>query len=430
MKFTEIKNQRSGECYYKGKHETGLTIYVYPKDGYHSTYAIFGTKYGSVNMTFQTDKDEEPITVPAGIAHYLEHKLFESEDGDAFAKYAKTGASANAYTSFDMTCYLFSCTEKMKESLKILLDFVQSPYFTEQTVQKEQGIIGQEIRMYDDLADWRVMFNLLEAMYHNHPVKIDIAGTVESIAKITADTLYSCYHTFYNLNNMALCVAGNVTVEEVEEVANACLKQKEAVHVKSFFPEEPKSVVKERVEQQFEIAVPMFQLGFKEEASDDKRVTDQELAYTDILLELLASKASPLYQKLMDEQLINTSSFGYEYFEGPGYASIIFAGESRDPDSAAKLIRDAAKELHEKGIDKEAFARAKKAVYGRTLSLLNSAENIANVIMQFAFADRELFSYINAVVDATPELAAERLKAELLCETSALSVVTPIKQQN
>lgn len=427
MKFTEIRNERSGERYYKGKHETGLTIYVYPKEGYHSTYAIFGTKYGSVNMTFQTEKDEEPVTVPAGIAHYLEHKLFESEDGDAFAKYAKTGASANAYTSFDVTCYLFSCTEKMKESLKILLDFVQAPYFTEQTVQKEQGIIGQEIRMYDDSADWRVMFNLLEAMYHNHPVKIDIAGTVESIAKITADTLYQCYNTFYNLSNMALCVAGNVSPEDVEEVANECLKQKEPVRVQSFFPDEPRGVVKERVEQQFEIAVPMFQLGFKEEAPGDRRVTDKELAETDILLEVLSSKSSPLYQKLMDEQLINTASFGYEYFEGPGYASIIFSGESRDPDRAAALIREAADKLHKDGIDEEAFRRSKKAVYGRTLSMLNSAENIANAIVQFAFSERELYSYLDAVVSATPQSVAKRLENELLTEYSALSVVTPIK---
>ncbi len=203
MSVQEIKSQLTGDKYYKVKHKSGLNIYVYEKEGYNSTYAVFGTRYGSINTTFSSNGGEK-MTVPDGIAHYLEHKLFECEDGDAFAKYAKTGANANAFTSFDKTCYLFSTTDNFKESLEILLDFVQRPYFTEETVAKEQGIIGQEIKMYDDSPEWRVMFNLLEIMYHNHPVKIDIAGTVESIAKITPELLYKCYNTFYNLTNMAL----------------------------------------------------------------------------------------------------------------------------------------------------------------------------------------------------------------------------------
>ena len=219
MDIKEIKSERVAEKYYKINHPSGLTIYVYPKEGYNSAYAIFGTRYGSINTKFSVD-DGETITVPDGIAHYLEHKLFECEDGDAFVRYAQTGANANAYTSFEKTCYLFSCTEKFDESLEILLDFVQSPYFTAQTVAKEQGIIGQEIKMYDDAPDWRVMFNMLENMYHNHPVKIDIAGTVESIAEITAEKLYEVYNVFYNLNNMVLCVSGNVTVDKVLKTAD------------------------------------------------------------------------------------------------------------------------------------------------------------------------------------------------------------------
>ena len=223
MNIQEIKSKRTLDKYYKINHDSGLTIYLFPKKDYNSKYAIFGTKYGSVNNAFSLDNGEV-TAVPDGIAHYLEHKLFESEDGDAFTRYAKTGANANAYTSFDKTCYLFSCTENFDESFEILLDFVQSPYFTEETVAKEQGIIGQEIRMYDDSPEWCVMFNMLENMYHNHPVKIDIAGTVESIAKITPDYLYQCYNTFYNLNNMVLCVAGDLTVEDVLKTADKMLK--------------------------------------------------------------------------------------------------------------------------------------------------------------------------------------------------------------
>ena len=202
--------------------------------------------------------------MPEGIAHFLEHKLFESEDLDAFARYAKTGASANAYTSFERTCYLFSCAGNFKASLEILLDFVQSPYFTEQTVQKEQGIIGQEIRMYQDEPNWQVMFNCLRALYKVHPVRIDIAGTIDSISHITADLLYRCYRTFYNLHNMALAVAGNVTVNEVLEVADRLLKPADALSIERNFPDEPAKPVQPFIEQTLDVGAPLFMLGFKE----------------------------------------------------------------------------------------------------------------------------------------------------------------------
>ena len=215
MDILEIKNEELNEKYFKVAHPSGLTIYLYPKPEYKSTYAIFGTNYGSIDTKFQVKGSKEVIEVPDGIAHYLEHKLFESEEGDAFSEYAKTGAIANAYTSFDFTGYLFSCSENFDESLKILLNFVQSPYFTEETVKKEQGIIGQEIRMYEDNPDWKVLFNLLNCLYHNHPVKKDIAGSIESIAEITAEKLYTCYKCFYNLNNMSICIVGNIDYKSV-----------------------------------------------------------------------------------------------------------------------------------------------------------------------------------------------------------------------
>lgn len=424
MRMEKITNERVQDSYYSIKHPSGLRIFVYPKEGSNSTYAIFGTRYGSVDTTFRRSDEKEICKVPEGIAHFLEHKLFESEDGDAFARYAKTGASANAYTSFDMTCYLFSCTENVYESLEILLDFVQSPYFTEQTVQKEQGIIGQEIRMYDDDPQWRVMFNLLKALYHHHPVKIDIAGTVESIAEITPEYLYRCYHTFYNLNNMALCVAGNIDPERVLELCDKMLKPSEQIEVERIFEEEPAGVVQERVEQKLSVTIPLFQLGFKEPA---RRRTVQELAQTDVLLELLASDASPLYRRLLDQNLINTASFGSEYFEGPGYAAVIFSGESKDPDAVAKEIRGEVERLRREGIAAEAFERARKAVYGRNVAALNSAEAIANAMISLTFAERELFSYIDALAAVQLPDVQKRLEEQLLTENSALSVVFPIK---
>lgn len=421
MSVTKIESSKVGDYYYKINHDSGLTIYVYPKEGYNSTYAIFGAKYGSINTSFK-DKEGNEINVPDGIAHYLEHKLFESEDGDAFAKYAKTGASANAYTSFDKTCYLFSCTERFEESMDILLDFVQSPYFTDETVQKEQGIIGQEIRMYDDDPNWRVMFNLLDNMYHNHPVKIDIAGTVETIAEITPKKLYDCYYGFYNLNNMVLAVSGKVTLEQVMALADKHLKKSPEQTVESTFPTEPDSVVNDYVEQKFPVSVPMFQLGFKE-TPKNRRCTVEQLAQSEILLSLLASNSSPMYKELMDEGLIN-ATFDYEHFEGPAYSCVFFSGDTKDPKKTANIIKKYIINA-KKGIDKKDFEVAKRAVYGEAVASLNRTDTVANMLVDFAFAGRELYSYIDAIANTTFEDVQKRLLEQLDESKSTLSVVLP-----
>ena len=420
MNIKTVESNILNDKYYVIDHSSGLRIYVYPKEGYRSTYAIIGTKYGSVNTKFRVD-DGDVITVPDGIAHYLEHKLFESEDGDAFARYAKTGASANAYTSFEKTCYLFSCTNNFEQSLEILLDFVQSPYFTAETVAKEQGIIGQEIKMYDDSPNWRVMFNCLMGMYHNHPVKIDIAGTVESIAEITAEKLYECYNSFYNLNNMALCIAGNTNVEQVLEIADRMLKPNKKQKIENFFPDEPYEVAQEYIEQKFPVTIPLFYLGFKENIGE-KPATSRQLAATDILLSVLASSSGTLHSKLMDEGLIN-ETFSFEYMEGPGYASVLFGGESRNPKKAAQIIKDAIRELKENGIDKEDFELAKRSVYGNTVSGFNSNETIANVLVEMEFNDRELFEYVEAIANAKIEDIENRLDEILDPDNCTLSVV-------
>ena len=420
MNIKTVESEIVKDKYYVIDHPSGLTIYVYPKEGYRSSYAIIGTKYGSVNTRFKVDGGEE-ITVPDGIAHYLEHKLFESEDGDAFARYAKTGANANAYTSFEKTCYLFSCTDKFEESLEILLDFVQSPYFTAQTVAKEQGIIGQEIKMYDDSPSWRVMFNTLVGMYHKHPVRIDIAGTVESIAEITAEKLYECYNSFYNLHNMALCVAGGVTVEKVLSVADRLLKPCEKHEIENIFEDEPYEVAQSYVEQKFPVTIPLFYLGFKENIGNSA-ATSKQLAYTDILLYILASSSSKLYNKLLGENLIN-ESFGYEYAEGPHYAAILFGGESRNPKRAANIIKNAIREMKKEGIDREEFELAKRAVYGNTISEFNRNDNIANSMIDMHFNDRELFEYVSAIANAGIEDIEQRLTEMIDPENCTLSVV-------
>lgn len=419
MSITEIKSKRAGDKYFKIDHPSGLTIYVYPKEGYNSAYAIFGTRYGSINTCFSVD-DGAKITVPDGIAHYLEHKLFESEDGDAFVRYAKTGANANAYTSFEKTCYLFSCTDKFDESLEILLDFVQDPYFTAQTVAKEQGIIGQEIKMYDDSPEWRVMFNMLEGMYKHHPVKIDIAGTVDTIAEITAEKLYDVYNVFYNLNNMVLCVSGNITVEQVLKTADKMLKPSDKRKITNYFEDEPYEINKPYVEQNFPVSMPLFNLGFKEKA--DKILDEKQLAQTDILLSMIASQTSVLYRNLMDANLIN-SSFSYELFEGPGYCSVIFGGESRAPKQAAEMIKQYINKLKNEGLDEKDFEIAQKAVYGDIVASLNSVSSISNAIADYHFNGNEIFAYIDAIADTSFEDVSKRLAEMLDVSNCTLSVV-------
>ena len=423
MELQKVESARTGDFYYKGRHPSGLDIYLYPKENGSSTRAVFGTRYGSIDNCFQRSDEPEPETVPEGIAHYLEHKLFESEDGDAFARYAETGANANAFTGFESTCYVFSCTDRLYDSLRILLDFVQSPYFTEETVAKEQGIIGQEIKMYEDLPGWRVFFNYLQAMYHSHPVRDDAAGTIESIAKITPEYLYRCYNTFYMLNNMALVLSGKFDVDRVLEVCDEMLKPAPPVRVKRVFPEEPDTVVKPYIEQKLSVAMPVFQFGYKERVDGPRSVTD--LAAMSALLAILAYDESPMFRKLLDQGLINEASFSRDYFEGSGYATVMFGGESRDPEAAADLIKEEVARLQRDGISEEDFRLAKRSLYGESISALNHAAGVAGWVIDFAFKGLEPFAYIDALAELTlPEV---QRKLEVLREDrSVLSVIRPI----
>ncbi len=423
MELERVESARTGDFYYKGRHPSGLDIYLYPKENGRSTRAVFGTKYGSIDNCFQRSDEASAETFPEGIAHYLEHKLFESEDGDAFARYAETGANANAFTGFESTCYVFSCTDRLYDSLRILLDFVQSPYFTEETVAKEQGIIGQEIKMYEDLPGWRVFFNYLQAMYHSHPVRKDAAGTIESIAEITPEHLYRCYNTFYNLNNMALVLSGKFDVDKVITVCDEMLKPSPLISVKRVFPKEPDTVVRPFIEQKLSVAMPVFQFGYKEDAKKPRKETD--MAAMSALLAILASDASPMFRKLLDGGLINEASFSRDYFEGSGYATVMFGGESRDPEAAAELIRSEVARLQKEGITEEDFRWAKRSLYGESISALNHAAGIASWVIDFAFKGMELFTYIDALAGLTLPQVRQKLET-LRDDRSVLSVIWPI----
>lgn len=412
-----------GESYVKAVCSSGVTVYVMEKPLYNSTYAIYGTKYGSIDNCFAVN-GQEPKKVPDGIAHYLEHKLFESEDGDAFSKFAKTGASANAFTSFDRTCYLFNCTNNPYENLEILLDFVAHPYFTEETVRKEQGIIGQEIKMYDDSPAWRVTFNLLENMYHNHPVKIDIAGTVESIAEINADLLYDCYNTFYNPSNMFICIVGNIDTETVLSICENNVKNKEPIEIERVFEDEPETVLKHYVEQKLSVCMPMFSLGFKQKINSPYRRLKSKLCVA-LLLELICGETAPLYSRLMNEGLIN-DDFETEYFNGYNYSCVLFSGESENPRAVEKAIKEEIKNLRENGIDKKMFSAVKSGMYGDLIRRYNSVQNICMNLVEGAVFDYNIFDEIKILKQITDDDVYKRLDI-FDDDLSVLSIINPLE---
>lgn len=424
MKINEIKDELLDEKCYHIVHPTGLNIYVMPKPGYSGTYAVFGTNYGSIDTKI-LNKDGEVEDIPEGTAHFLEHKLFESEDLDAFARYAKTGANANAYTSFDTTCYLFSCTGDFAASLKILLDFVQSPYFTEQTVSKEQGIIGQEITMYKDVADWEVLFNLLRALYHSHPVRIDIAGTVESISQISAQTLYDCYNNFYNLNNMVLAIAGNVNIDEIISICDEMLKPCDEFRFERKPHDEPEEIVQNYIEEKLSVAAPIFSFGYKETYGLPKRSLKQRIA-TSILLEMIAGTTSQLYNSLLEQELINTS-FGFEQFTGFGYAATLFSGESKNPEEVARQINAYIAKVRKEGIDSEEFEQTRRKLYGRAVMSFNDIDEVANDLVGAHFDGTGVFDDIEIYRTITADDIREVLDSTMREEYAALSVIRPIE---
>ena len=422
MNIKEVRNELLNEKYYDIDHPSGLKILVMPKENYSSTYAIFATKYGSIDTMIQMS-DGSFKEIPEGTAHFLEHKLFESEDLDAFERLAKTGATANANTSFERTGYLFSCSANFKKNLEILLDFVQNPYFTQATVEKEQGIIGQEIDMYKDAPDWEVMFNCLRTMYHNLPVRIDIAGTQESIAQITAKTLYGCYDNFYNLHNMVLAVAGNADVDEIVEVADKVLKPVEGKMAQRKVIDEPEEVIDSYIEEKLSVATPQFMFGFKESWDTPERTTKEEISM-EILLDMISGQSSELYKRLFDGKLIN-NSFGFEYFTGFGYSCVLFAGESNDPKKVAEEIVGEIGKFRETGFDETAFERTKKKLYGRMIMGMNDIEGLANNMAVSYFAGEDVFTDFEIFKTVTLDDVNDIFKKTLDENRSVLSVINP-----
>ena len=403
MKTIEFK-QLDETLYYK-KLANGLDVYILPKKGFSKTYVTFTTKYGSIDRTFVPIGAQEPITVPDGIAHFLEHKMFEKEDGDVFQKFSEVGAQANAFTSFTRTAYLFSSTDHLYKSTETLLDFVQQPYFTEETVNKEKGIIGQEITMYDDLPDWRLYFGAIENMYHNHPVKIDIAGTIESIDGITAEHLYTCYNTFYHPSNMLLFVIGAVEPEQMMQFIEDNQTAKtfpKPTPLTRIFDEEPTEVAVAERTLNMDVQKPKVYVGLKAKETSLKGVEmlKHELA-VQIGLECLFGRASSFYTDIYEGGLID-ESYSYDFSLEQGYGFAMIGSDTNNPTALVEKIKAQLAEAQQSVLFKEEdVARIKRKKIGFFLRALNSIEFIANQFTRYEFNEMNLFDVVPVLEQIT-----------------------------
>lgn len=400
------------ETVYAETLDNGLTVYVLPKEGFQKTFATFSTKFGSIDNHFAVG-EEEPVRVPDGIAHFLEHKMFEEPEGDIFATFASNGASSNAYTSFDRTVYLFSATDAIPENVTTLLDFVQNPYFTDENVEKEKGIIGQEIMMYADKPDWRVYFGLIDAMYQKHPVHIDIAGTIPSITEITKETLYRCYRTFYHPSNMTVFIVGGVDPQQMIDLVkrNQAGKTFEPQgDIRRLFEPEPTEVETRRKEITLSVSIPKCMFGIKEKYVDRSPAdTLRKEIVTKILFDLLFSPSSRLYQEMYDEKLI-TDSFGAEYNSGEQYAFSVIGGDTRDPDALVERVREGVEAWRASGIPEELFERTRRKKIGGFYRMLNSPEAIAGEFTKHRFRGTNLFDVLQLYEEITLEEVEARLQ--------------------
>ncbi len=424
----KIEFAKVGEQMYHEKLGNGLNVFVFSKPNFQTGYAFFATNYGGMDMRFCLDGEWHDT--PAGVAHYLEHKMFDTEDGNALQDLAANGASPNAFTSNAITGYYFSSTEKFEENLRILLSFVSVPWFTKESVDKEQGIIGQEIGMIEDDPDWKVITNLMSALYEHHPIRVSVAGSVESISHITAETLYACHKAFYDPANMVLCVAGPVDPEHICQVAREILPAEAGpIAEKDYGEQESAKAARSLVEESMEVSAPIFQLGFKGDAPKRGEASLRQELLGDLAMEALLGNSSPLYAKLYQKGLINKNyTYGYESY--PGCSFLAVGGESKDPKAIREAVAQEARRIGQEGIDDQLWERIKKGAYGLQVRQLNSFENLCINQAQSFFAGTDYLKFAEFYSSITKEEAEELISRWVVDERTALSVVWPKEAEN
>lgn len=424
----KVEYPHLSEVLYQETLASGLNVFLLPKAGFQQVFAIFTTRYGSIDSVFKTKSEKQYTTVPEGIAHFLEHKMFEAEDGDVFSQFARFGASANAFTSFDQTSYLFSGTENVHENIRTLLDFVQQPYFTDENVEKEKGIIGQEIRMYEDNPETRVFYGLLQAMYGQHPVRLDIAGSVESIAEIDKEILYRCYETFYHPSNMVFLVVGGFDPDIVMNLIRTNQADKSfdpAPDIERFYAEEPVPVASAQSTVHLNVKEPRCLIGWKDAriGLTGKALIQQEVL-TGVLLDTLFGRSSDLYHELIDDKLID-QQFSWEYELTPGYGYSVVGGNSSEPEQLVARVRQAVDKVLAEGLNEQEFERSRKKAIGRFMSSLDFPGYVGRSLTSYILKDADLFDTLNILESLQLDDATGRLAEHFRVEQQSVSIVLP-----
>ena len=418
-----IENSKVKEKLYIEKLKNSLTVMIIPKRGIQKKYIIWGTNYGSNDNRFIVPGENEITEVPKGVAHFLEHKMFEQENGrNSLDVLTDIGVSANAYTTNDHTAYLYEATDNFYEALDEFMDYVQHPYFTDENVEKEKGIIGQEIMMYDDYPQWKVYLNALECMYYNNPVKLDITGTIETISHIDKDILYKCYKTFYNPSNMAMVVAGDFEPEKLlEEIKKRLVNNKSNGEIKRIFDEEPQEIVKSYVEQNMEVSMPLFTIGIKDTPAEEKERVRKNIAI-EILLNMIIGASSDLFKELYNKGNCYWSP-SIEYDFNKNYAHILLTGQSNNPQELFEMFKQQVKYSIENGLNEEDVERTKKMIYGEYIKEYDDVVDISRMFLSDYFKGINSFDYLENVEIVNLEYLNQILKDVFQERKMILSVV-------
>lgn len=421
-----IESLRIKEKAYVETLENGLKIIIIPKNNTNKKYIIWGTHFGSIDNHFIMSKTGEEVYIPDGVAHFLEHKMFEQENGkNSLDVLMALGLDANAYTTNDHTAYLFECTDNFYQGLDELMNYLQNPYFTDENVEKEKGIIGQEIKMYEDDPSWQLYMNALDCMYKNNPIKIDIAGTIESISKITPDVLYKCYNTFYNPANMTMVVCGDFEPEKIlDEIKKRLIKKENQGEIKRIYPQKEKEINMPYKESKMEVSMPAFIVGYKDVQGEEynPRIAVKKHIAIEILLNMIIGKSSNLYKELYEKGII-LSEPGLDYEFTDQYAHILISGQSNNPQEIQKRIKETVKTFRENGLNEQHFDRIRKKVYGDYAIEYNSVGNIARMFLADNMKGINSFDYIDDYKTVTKQYVEEILKDIFKEENMVLSIV-------
>ena len=414
-----------GEQYFEQRLENGMMVRVVEKPGFAKKYAFVAVNFGSIDTKFRLNGVD--YATPDGVAHYLEHKMFDLPEGNAMELFAQNAGSNNAFTSYAMTAYYVECTEHFEENLSILLRLVTTPYFTEESVEKERGIIAQEIKMYDDSDGNVVQENLFRAMYLHHPARVSVAGTVESIQDITAKTLYDCHRAFYDPSNLILCVVGDVDAAKVlAQAERETPKESVGIAERDYGPAEPMTVAQKRIEARMEVAMPTFAIGFKCPPASGGAEAERLELIGDLAAELLTGESSALYQRLYEQGVID-GDFSSEFEHMKGLALLVAAGDSDTPEQVLEEILAQARRVGAEGIDRAHFERLKKSMMGRRTRGLDSFEGVCCEMCACGFEGAEYLDYPDVFRTVTPEDVELFIRENVIKERAAISIVEPLE---